>query len=152
MKGIGRMLKMDYVIEEIIDYVFEKEIISFEVYIIVGYVLLDMLGCGILVFWYFECMKLFGLIVFEMIVLNGSKVLGILYVFDLVRVVFNIGCMICWFDYNDMWLVVEWGYLFDNLGGIFVIVDYVLRVGLFEGKDFLMVCDVFEMMIKVYEI
>lgn len=152
MKGVGRMLKMDCVIEEIIDYVFEKEIISVEVYIIVGYVLLDILGCGILVLWYLECIKLFGLIVSGMIVLNGSKVLGMLYVFDFVRVVFNIGCMICWFDYNDMWLVVEWGYLFDNLGGIFVVVDYVLRVRLFEGKELLMVCDVFEMMIKVYEI
>lgn len=97
-------------------------------------------------------MKLLGLVVLGIIVLNGICVLGMFYVLDLVKGVFNIGCMICWLDYNDIWFVVEWGYLFDNLGGILVVVDYISCVCILEGKEVLKVCEVLEMMIKVYEI
>ncbi len=42
------MLKTDHVIEEITDYVLEKEITSSEAYTTAGHVLLDTLGRGIL--------------------------------------------------------------------------------------------------------
>ncbi|AJW83997.1 2-methylcitrate dehydratase [Bacillus spizizenii] len=152
MKGTGRMLKTDHVIEEITDYVLEKEITSSEAYTTAGHVLLDTLGCGILALRYPECTKLLGPIVPETIVPNGSKVPGTSYVLDPVRAAFNIGCMIRWLDYNDTWLAAEWGHPSDNLGGILATADYVSRVGLSEGKDPLTVRDVLEMMIKAHEI
>lgn len=54
------MPKTDRVIEEITDYVLEKEITSAEAYTTAGHVLLDTLGCGILALRYPECTKLLG--------------------------------------------------------------------------------------------
>ncbi|MEK5081489.1 bifunctional 2-methylcitrate dehydratase/aconitate hydratase [Bacillus sp. FSL H8-0515] len=146
------MLKMDHVIEEITDYVLEKEITRSEAYTTAGHVLLDTLGCGILALRYPECTKLLGPIVPGTIVPNGSKVPGTSYVLDPVRAAFNIGCMIRWLDYNDTWLAAEWGHPSDNLGGILATADYVSRVRLSEGKEPLTVRDVLEMMIKAHEI
>lgn len=146
------MLKTDHVIEEITDYVLEKEIASSEAYTTAGHVLLDTLGCGILALRYPECTKLLGPIVPGTIVPNGSKVPGTSYVLDPVRAAFNIGCMIRWLDYNDTWLAAEWGHPSDNLGGILAAADYVSRVRLSEGKEPLTVRDVLEMMIKAHEI
>ncbi|OBA04411.1 2-methylcitrate dehydratase [Bacillus subtilis] len=152
MKGTGRMLKTDHVIEEITDYVLEKEITSSEAFTTAGHVLLDTLGCGILALRYPECTKLLGPIVPGTIVPNGSKVPGTSYVLDPVRAAFNIGCMIRWLDYNDTWLAAEWGHPSDNLGGILAAADYVSRVRLSKGKEPLTVRDVIEMMIKAHEI
>ncbi|MCY7976847.1 bifunctional 2-methylcitrate dehydratase/aconitate hydratase [Bacillus inaquosorum] len=146
------MLKTDRVIEEITDYVLEKEISSSEAYTTAGRVLLDTLGCGILALRYPECTKLLGPIVPGTIVPNGSKVPGTSYVLDPVKAAFNIGCMIRWLDYNDTWLAAEWGHPSDNLGGILAVADYVSRVRLSEGKEPLTVRDVLEMMIKAHEI
>ncbi|MFL6978559.1 bifunctional 2-methylcitrate dehydratase/aconitate hydratase [Bacillus inaquosorum] len=146
------MLKTDHVIEEITDYVLEKEITSSEAYTTAGHVLLDTLGCGILALRYPECTKLLGPIVPGTIVPNGSKVPGTSYVLDPVKAAFNIGCMIRWLDYNDTWLAAEWGHPSDNLGGILAVADYVSRVRLSEGKEPLTVRDVLEMMIKAHEI
>lgn len=64
--------------------------------------------------------------------------------------------MIRWFDYNDCWFVVEWGYFSDNLGVILVVVDWIICInkvgGNFVGGKIFIICDVFEVMIKVYEI
>ncbi|WP_276734575.1 bifunctional 2-methylcitrate dehydratase/aconitate hydratase [Bacillus sp. (in: firmicutes)] len=146
------MLKTDHVIEEITDYVLEKEIKSSEAFTTAGHVLLDTLGCGILALRYPECTKLLGPIVPGTIVPNGSKVPGTSYVLDPVRAAFNIGCMIRWLDYNDTWLAAEWGHPSDNLGGILAAADYVSRVRLSEGKEPLTVRDVLEMMIKAHEV
>lgn len=146
------MPKTDRVIEEITDYVLEKEITSAEAYTTAGHVLLDTLGCGILALRYPECTKLLGPIVPGTTVPNGSKVPGTSYVLDPVRAAFNIGCMIRWLDYNDTWLAAEWGHPSDNLGGILAAADYVSRVRLSEGKEPLTVRDVLEMMIKAHEI
>ncbi|MGF7532672.1 bifunctional 2-methylcitrate dehydratase/aconitate hydratase [Bacillus mexicanus] len=146
------MLKTDHVIEEITDYVLEKEITSSEAFTTAGYVLLDTLGCGILALRYPECTKLLGPIVSGTIVPNGSKVPGTSYVLDPMRAAFNIGCMIRWLDYNDTWLAAEWGHPSDNLGGILAAADYVSRVRLSEGKEPLIIRDVLEMMIKAHEI
>lgn len=127
--------------------------ISFKVvYDIVYYCLFDMFGCGLEVFEYLVCKKLLGLIVFGIVVFNGVCVFGIQFQFDFVQVVFNIGVMICWFDFNDIWLVVEWGYFFDNFGGILVMVDWFLCNVVVSGKVLLIMKQVLIVMIKVYEI
>jgi len=53
----------DKLLEEIADYVLNKEIQSKEAFETARYVLLDTLGCGILALRYPECTKLLGPIV-----------------------------------------------------------------------------------------
>lgn len=123
-----------------------------EVLDIVCNCLMDIFGCGLLVLCFLECIKYFGLLVEGILVLYGVWVLGIFFWFDLVKVVWDIGCIVCWLDYNDIWLVVEWGYFLDNFGGIFVVVDYFLQKCLVNGEVLLSMCQVLEVMIMVYEI
>ncbi|WP_433957133.1 2-methylcitrate dehydratase [Cytobacillus horneckiae] len=144
--------KTDILLENIADYVLEKEIVSEEAYQTARYVLLDTLGCGILALNYPECTKLLGPVVPGTVVPNGTRVPGTSFVLDPVRGAFNIGCMIRWLDYNDTWLAAEWGHPSDNLGGILAVADYLSQVRLSEGKEPLKVRDVLEMMIKAHEI
>jgi 2-methylcitrate dehydratase len=149
---IQEVNKTDMLLEEIADYVLNKDITSLEAYDTARYVLLDTLGCGILALNYPECTKLLGPIVPGTVVPNGCRVPGTSYVLDPVRGAFNIGCMIRWLDYNDTWLAAEWGHPSDNLGGILAVADYVSRVRISEGKKPLIIRDVLEMMIKAHEI
>ena len=144
--------QVDVLLEDIADYVLDKEITSSEAFSTARYVLLDTLGCGILALNYPECTKLLGPIVPGTTVENGCRVPGTPYVLDPVRGAFNIGCMIRWLDYNDTWLAAEWGHPSDNLGGILAVADYLSRVHLAEGRAPLTVREVLEMMIKAHEI
>lgn len=143
---------LDMVFVDIVDYVLNIGIDSVFVLEMVCYCLIDMFGCGFEVLFYFVCIKLFGFVVFGMIVLNGVKVFGMFFQFDFVQVVFGIGVMICWLDFNDIWFVVEWGYLFDNFGGILVMVDWFFCMVCVVGWKLFLMCDVLVVMIQVYEI
>lgn len=145
-------LQMDEVIEQITDYVLNKEITSGEAFSTAHYCLIDTLGCGILALNYPECTKLLGPIVPGTIVPNGCRVPGTSYVLDPVEGAFNIGTMVRWLDYNDTWLAKEWGHPSDNLGGILAVADYISRVRLARGEKPLTVHDVLEAMIKAHEI
>ena len=63
-KGKDSMIKTneikqkDAILEEITDYVLNKEVTSAEAFSTARYVLLDTLGCGILALQYPECTKL----------------------------------------------------------------------------------------------
>lgn len=157
-KGKGNMLKTnernktDQLLEDITEYVLNKEITSEEAFDTARYVLLDTIGCGILALNYPECTKLMGPIVPGTVVPNGSRVPGTSYCLDPVRGAFNIGCMIRWLDYNDTWLAAEWGHPSDNLGGILAVADYISRVRVSEGKEPLKMKAVLESMIKAHEI
>ncbi len=65
-KGKDSMIKTneikqkDALLEEITDYVLNKEVTSAEAFSTARYVLLDTLGCGILALQYPECTKLLG--------------------------------------------------------------------------------------------
>ena len=144
--------QIDQLLEDVTEYVLNKEISSVEALETARYVLLDTLGCGILALNYPECTKLMGPIVPGTVVPNGSRVPGTSYVLDPVRGAFNIGCMIRWLDYNDTWLAAEWGHPSDNLGGILAVADYISRVRVSEGKDPLTMKTVLESMIKAHEI
>ncbi|GAF17897.1 LOW QUALITY PROTEIN: 2-methylcitrate dehydratase [Bacillus sp. JCM 19046] len=142
----------DQLLEEIADYVLEKEITSEEAMTTAAHVLIDTLGCGILALRYPECTKMLGPVVPGTVVPNGSKVPGTSYVLDPVRGAFNIGTMIRWLDYNDTWLAAEWGHPSDNLGGILATADYLSRKNISEGKAPLTVKDVLTAMVKAHEI
>ncbi|MGM8211311.1 bifunctional 2-methylcitrate dehydratase/aconitate hydratase [Virgibacillus sp. W0430] len=142
----------DQLLEEIADYVLNKEISSSEAYTTAHYVLKDSLGCGILALRYPECTKVLGPIVPGTTVPNGARVPGTTYVLDPVKAAFDIGTVIRWLDYNDTWLAAEWGHPSDNLGCILAIADYVSQQRLAQGKDPLTVHYVLEMMIKAHEI
>ncbi|MGM8364993.1 bifunctional 2-methylcitrate dehydratase/aconitate hydratase [Virgibacillus sp. W0181] len=142
----------DQLLEEIADYVLNKEITSEEAYTTARYVLKDSLGCGILALRYPECTKVLGPIVPGTSVPNGARVPGTTHVLDPVKAAFDIGAIIRWLDYNDTWLAAEWGHPSDNLGSILAVADYVSQHRLAQGKNPLTVHDVLEMMIKAHEI
>ncbi|MFD1453643.1 bifunctional 2-methylcitrate dehydratase/aconitate hydratase [Oceanobacillus sojae] len=142
----------DQLLEEIADYVLNKEINSEEAIKTAHHVLIDTIGCGILALNYPECTKLLGPIVPGTVVPNGVRVPGTAHVLDPVQGAFNIGAMIRWLDYNDTWLAAEWGHPSDNLGGILAVADYVSRLRQNKGEEPLTVEEILEMSIKAHEI
>ncbi|HLR67451.1 MAG TPA: bifunctional 2-methylcitrate dehydratase/aconitate hydratase [Virgibacillus sp.] len=152
MLKVNEENKVDALLEEITDYVLNKEITSEEAFTTARYVLMDTLGCGILALNYPECTKLLGPVVPGTVVPNGTRVPGTSHVLDPVRGAFNIGTMIRWLDYNDTWLAAEWGHPSDNLGGILAVSDYISQARVAKGESPLVVRDVLEMMIKAHEI
>ncbi|RLL46878.1 bifunctional 2-methylcitrate dehydratase/aconitate hydratase [Oceanobacillus piezotolerans] len=144
--------KTDELIQQITDYVLDKEITSEEAFSTAQYVLMDTLGCGILALNYPECTKLLGPIVPDTIVPNGTRIPGTSYVLDPIQGAFNIGAMIRWLDYNDTWLAAEWGHPSDNLGGILAVADYISRERISKQQEPLTMRDVLEAMIKAHEI
>ena len=81
--------QIDQLLEDVTEYVLNKEISSVEALETARYVLLDTLGCGVLALNYPECTKLMGPIVPGTVVPNGSRVPGTSYVLDPVRGAFN---------------------------------------------------------------
>ncbi|MCP8616179.1 bifunctional 2-methylcitrate dehydratase/aconitate hydratase [Salirhabdus salicampi] len=146
------MNKYDFVLEEITDYVLNKEITSEEALNTARYVLIDSLGCAFLALSYPECVKHLGPIVPGTFVEDGSRVPGTSYELDPVQAAFNIGTMIRWLDYNDTWLAAEWGHPSDNLGGILAVADYISRKHIRNGKEPLTMKDVLIASIKAHEI
>ncbi|MFD1415259.1 bifunctional 2-methylcitrate dehydratase/aconitate hydratase [Oceanobacillus jeddahense] len=142
----------DHLLEEIAEYVLNKEITSEEAYKTAHHVLIDTIGCGILALNYPECTKLLGPIVPGTVVPNGVRVPGTSHVLDPVQGAFNIGTMIRWLDYNDTWLAAEWGHPSDNLGGILAVADYVSQLRQQKGETPLTVEEILEMSIKAHEI
>ncbi|WP_059105754.1 bifunctional 2-methylcitrate dehydratase/aconitate hydratase [Shouchella shacheensis] len=142
----------DKLLEEIADYVLDKEITSEEALSTASHVLVDTLGCGILALRYPECVKMLGPVVPGTVVPNGVQVPGTSHVLDPIRAAFNIGTMIRWLDYNDTWLAAEWGHPSDNLGGILAVAEYISRTNLAEGKEPLTIQDVLVAMVKAHEI
>ncbi len=152
MEKIQDKKKTDQLIDEISEYVLNKNITSEEAFSTAHYVLMDTLGCGILALNYPECTKLLGPVVPGTSVPRGSRVPGTAYVLDPVQAAFDIGAMIRWLDFNDTWLAAEWGHPSDNLGGILAVADYISQERINNGKEPLIVKDVLEAMIKAHEI
>src|SRR5690625_4367538 len=152
MLKTNELVEIDKIIEEITDYVLNKEITSEEAYRTAHYVLIDSIGCGILALNHPECTKLLGPHAPGTIVPNGVRVPGTSYELDPVKGAFDIGALIRWLDYNDTWLAAEWGHPSDNLGGILAVADYISQSRVARGQSPLLVHDVLEMMIKAHEI
>src|SRR6476646_6602341 len=137
----------DKVLTDIVDYVLNYEIKNDLAWKTAHYCLLDTLGCGLEALSYPACTKLLGPVVPGTIVPNGAKVPGTAYRLDPVQAAFNLGAIIRWLDFNDTWLAAEWGHPSDNLGGILMAADWLVR----NGKPVTMK-DVLTGMIKAHEI
>jgi len=144
--------KPDKVLTDIADFVTGYTIRSQEAYDTARLCLMDTLGCGLEALEYPACTKLLGPIVPGTLVPNGARVPGTPHQLDPVAAAFNIGAMIRWLDFNDVWVAAEWGHPSDNLGGILATADWLSRTRLAQGKKPLAMRDVLTAMIKAHEI
>jgi len=144
--------KPDKVLTDIADYVASFSVNSKAAYNTARLCLMDTLGCGLEALEYPACTKLLGPIVPGTVVPNGAKVPGTAFQLDPVAAAFNIGTMIRWLDFNDVWVAAEWGHPSDNLGGILATADWLSRTRLAEGRKPLLMRDVLTAMIKAHEI
>jgi len=142
----------DSLLKDIAAYVADYVVESDKAYDTARYCLMDTLGCGLLALGYPDCAKLLGPVVPGAELPGGARVPGTMWELDPVQAAFNIGCMIRWLDFNDTWLVAEWGHPSDNLGGILAVADYVSRAAKAGGGSPLTVRDVLAAMIKAHEI
>ncbi len=137
---------------DIADYIIDYSPSSEEAYDTARLCLMDSIGCAVLALKFPECTRLIGPIVPGILVPNGSHVPGTAFVLDPVSAAFSTGAMIRWLDFNDTWLAAEWGHPSDNIGAILALSEYVSRKNIAEGKEPLIMLDVFTAMIKAYEI
>ncbi len=144
--------KPDKVLTDIADYAAAYRIESREAYDTARLCLMDTLGCGLEALEYPACTKLLGPIVPGTVAPNGAKVPGTPYQLDPIAAAFNIGTMVRWLDFNDVWVAAEWGHPSDNLGGILATADWLSRTRLAQGKKPLVMREVLTAMIKAHEI
>ncbi len=142
----------DRVLTEIVDYVYNYEIISDLAYTTARHCLLDSLGCALEALEYPACTRMLGPVVPGTIVPRGAKVPGTEFQLDPVQAAFNLGAMIRWLDFNDTWLAAEWGHPSDNLGGILATADWLSRRALTNGTKPILMRQVLTAMIKAHEI
>ena len=142
----------DQLLEDIADYVIDREIRSDLAYATARHCLMDSLGCAMQALTYPVCTRLLGPIAVGTEVPHGARIPGTRFVLDPVQAAFNIGTMIRWLDFNDTWLAAEWGHPSDNLGGILAVTDWLSRKAVAEGKEPLTMQAVLTAMIKAHEI
>lgn len=136
-------LPFDQEIIDIADYVLNFKIESKLAKETAWYCFLDTIGCGLEALEYEACRKLLGPITPDTKVINGARVPGTNYELDPVQGAFNIGAAIRWLDFNDTWLAAEWGHPSDNLGGILAVADWLSRNAVANGRQPLLMSDVF---------
>ena len=136
----------------IAQYVLDYEVNSAEAFQTARLCLMDSLGCAVLALRFSECAKMLGPVVPGTVVPHGARVPGTDYVLDPVTAAFNIGTMVRWLDFNDTWLAAEWGHPSDNLGAILGVADWMSRTQRAQGREGLVMRDVFVAMIKAHEI
>src|SRR5690625_7232780 len=98
MLKTNELVEVDKIIEEITDYVLNKEITSEEAYRTAHYVLIDSIGCGIIELNHPECTKLLGTHAHGKIVSNGVSVYGTYFDLDHVNGALTLYSISRWFD------------------------------------------------------
>ncbi len=136
----------------IAQYVLDCEVDSEAAFQTAHLCLMDSLGCAVLALRFSECTKMLGPVVPGTIVPHGARVPGTDYELDPVTAAFNIGTLVRWLDFNDTWLAAEWGHPSDNLGAILGVADWMSRTQRAQGREMLVMRDVFVAMIKAHEI
>ncbi len=136
----------------IAQYVLDCEVDSEAAFQTARLCLMDSLGCAVLALRFSECAKMLGPVVPGTIVPHGARVPGTDYELDPVTAAFNIGTLVRWLDFNDTWLAAEWGHPSDNLGAILGVADWMSRTQRAQGREVLVMRDVFVAMIKAHEI
>jgi 2-methylcitrate dehydratase len=147
-----RLSQPDQLLEDIADYVLDREIRSDLAYATARHCLMDSLGCAMQALTYPACTRLLGPVTVGTEVPHGARIPGTRFVLDPVQAAFNIGTMIRWLDFNDTWLAAEWGHPSDNLGGILAVTDWLSRKAVAEGKEPFTTQAVLTAMIKAHEI
>ncbi|MCY3682919.1 MAG: bifunctional 2-methylcitrate dehydratase/aconitate hydratase [Gemmatimonadetes bacterium] len=136
----------------IAQYVLDYEVNSTEAFQTARLCLMDSLGCAVLALRFSECAKMLGPVVPGTIVPHGARVPGTDCELDPVTAAFNIGTLVRWLDFNDTWLAAEWGHPSDNLGAILGVADWMSRTQRAQGREGLVMRDVFVAMIKAHEV
>lgn len=116
------------------------------------YCLIDSLGCGFEALAHPGCTKLLGPVVPGTQVPHGARVPGTPFVLDPVLAAFNISTLVRWLDFNDTFFGETVTHPSDSIGAILAVADWVSRTRVAQGKPPLLVRDVFEAVIKAYEI
>ncbi|PCH39908.1 2-methylcitrate dehydratase [Wolfiporia cocos MD-104 SS10] len=136
----------DAVVQSITDYVFNYEVTSPQAWRRARVALLDSLGCAI------EsipvCAPFLGPVAKGTVVPNGFPLPGTHYVLDPLKAVFDFGSLIRYLDHSDAFPGAEWGHPSDNIGAILPVADWLSR----EGNESITMRNVFEAIIKAYEI
>lgn len=136
----------DGIIQSITDYVFDYQITSANAWKRARLSLLDSVACvleGVP-----ACASFIGPTVKGTIVPNGFPLPGTPYVLEPLKASFDLGSLIRYLDHNDGNPGAEWGHPSDNIGAILPIADWISR----QGDDKITMKDVFEAIVKAYEI
>lgn len=143
----------DQLIQDIANYVHNKDITSPLALQTAKWCLLDTMGCGLAALKFPLAKKVMTPVMADQLtqISQGTKIPGTNWVMDPINGSFTFGTMIRWLDFNDCWLAAEWGHPSDNLGGILPVADYINRTQ--KGKVTpLTINDVLKCMIKAHEI
>ena len=143
----------DQVLTDIADYVIDYQITSPETYRAARYFVMDALGCAMEALNFPECTKLLGPAVPGTIVPRGARVPGTSFELDPMTAAFNLGTMIRWLDFNEVFSgVLDGGHPSDNLGAILATADYLSRKRVAEDRPALVMREVLTAMVKSCEI
>lgn len=142
----------DEIIVKLAEYVHQAEVTDEETLEAAHLAMLDAFACAILAQKEIKCKQLLGPIAPGTIVPTGSRVPGTNYELDPVKSAFDFSTCIRWLDFNDTWLGLEWGHPSDNLGAIVAVAEHVSRRRLLLNEPSLFFSEVYEALIKAYEI
>lgn len=115
-----------------------------------GMCLTDALGCAIAALEDPQCARLLGPWFPEYALDSGVPVPGTDYLLDPVKAAFDIGTTVRWLDFSDTTYVG--GHASDNIGAILSAATHASILRVRAGKPSLTMRDVFDAMIKAYEI
>ncbi len=116
------------------------------------YCLIDSLGCGFEALAHPACTKLLGPVVPGTQVPHGARVPGTPFVLDPVQAAFQIGALVRWLDFNDTFFGETVTHPSDSIGAILAVADWLSRTRVAQGKPPLLMHEVFEAVIKAYEV
>src|SRR4051812_18121541 len=142
----------DQALVDIADYVVDYKVHDPQALATAHLCLVDALACAMHALDFRECTKLLGPIVPGIVVAHGARVPGTSYELDPASAAFSLGCLMRWLDYNDAFVAAQGGHPSDNIAGILTLADYLSRRRCAEGIRPLTIADVYEAMIKAYEI
>ncbi|KAI0011642.1 hypothetical protein F4779DRAFT_636515 [Xylariaceae sp. FL0662B] len=146
----------DEIINRIVDYAYDYEIVSEAAWARSKMALIDSLGVAIeSLAKSKECASLIKpTLPGAALIARGFRLPGTTYSLDVLQGAFNMGAMIRYLDHNDAFPGAEWGHPSDNLGAILATADILTRDALARGKEDEVVTmkQVLIGLIKTYEI
>jgi 2-methylcitrate dehydratase len=148
----NRRAEPDRELIAIADYVLKYKVRNEAAFASARASLTDTLACALDALDHPECVKLLGPVVPGTVVPNGSRVPGTSHVLDPITAGFNLCAMIRWLDYNDTFTAAQGSHPSDNLGGVLMLADHLSRKRLASNSEPLVMRDVFEALVKAYEI